>query len=71
MAQLQYPTAKYWVTKIPEDIESLSIDLDIKETKTIEKCSFKKVVKQAVQKKAFLYLQERKERRNSDIAKEN
>ena len=35
----------------------------------MKKSSFKKIVKEAVQKKAFLYLQERKESRNSDNAK--
>ena len=43
MAQLEFPTAKDWVTQILDDIESLSIELEIHEIKIMNKSSFKKI----------------------------
>ena len=69
MAQLTFPTPKDWVTQVLEDIENLSIELEIEEIKIMKKSTFKKIVKKAVHEKAFSYLQERKNSRNSDNAK--
>ena len=69
MAQLTYPTHKDWVSQVLEDIEYLSIELEIEDIKTMKKECFKKIVKEAVRKNAFIYSQERKESRISENAK--
>ena len=61
MAQLKHPTQKDWVSQVLEDMETLSIDLEIEDIKHMKKPCFKKLVKEAVRKEAFLYLIRRKE----------
>ena len=69
MAQLKNPTQKDWVSQVLEDMENLSIHLEIEDIKNMKKPCFKKIVKEAVRKEAFLYLIGRKESRISENAK--
>ena len=69
MAQLTDPSHNDWVSQVLKDLEDLSIELEVEEIKSMKKHFYKKIVKEAVQKEAFLYLQKGKEGRNSENAK--
>ena len=69
MAQLSNPTSRDWVSQVLEELEDLSINLQIDEIEVMKKSLFKKIVKEAIQKKAFSYLLKKKEGRNSENAK--
>ena len=69
MAQLSHPTAKDWVSQVLEELEDLSINLEIEEIKVMKRVFFKKIVKEAVKQKAFSYLLKKKEGRKSENAK--
>ena len=69
MAQLSHPTPRDWVSQVLEEIEDLSLNLEIEEIEVMKKVSFKKMVKEAIRKKAFSYLLKKKEGRNSENAK--
>ena len=69
MDQLNNPTAKDWVSQVLEELEDLSINYQIEEIEAMKKTFFKNIVKEAIKKKAFDYLMEKKRKRTSDNAK--
>ena len=68
-AQLENPTRKDWVSQILDDLEELEIDFELEEIQRMSKEKYKKIVKHSVEKKAFLYLKEKKENRKSEHSK--
>ena len=63
------PTARDWVSTFIEDLIELDIALELGEILSMKRQKLKILVKDAIRKKAFSYLLERKEGRISDNAK--
>ena len=68
-AQLLNPTHRDWATQVLEDLEELGIDLELEQIEEMKRDFFKSIVKDAVQKKAFESLINRKNSRTSENAK--
>ena len=56
MAQLTYPTYKDWVSQVLEDIENLSIELEIEDIKTKKKKMFQEDCQGSCQKECIYLL---------------
>ena len=68
-AQLLNPTYRDWATQVIEDLEELGIDLELELIEKMKQDFLKYIVKDAVQKKAFESLNNRKNSRISKNAK--
>ena len=64
MALLNNPTAKDWVSQVLDELEDLSIHYQIEEIEAMKKTFLKNIVKDAIKKKAFEYLMEKKGKKN-------
>ena len=69
LAQKKSPTRGDWVTKVLEEIDEIELHLDLDEIRNRSKNKFRILVKEKVENKAFIYLLEKKESRNSDHSK--
>ena len=56
MAQLNSPTAIDWSSQVLEELEYLSINLRIEEIQVMNKSLYKKILKEAIQKKVLFTL---------------
>ena len=59
-SQRNHGTSKDWVTTIRKDLKELQIDLNFDKIKSMGKHEFKKIVKQKIENKAKLKLEEKK-----------
>ena len=65
-AQLLNPTHRDWATQVLEDLEELGIDLELEQIEEMKRDFFKTIVKDAVQRKAFKSLINRKNSRTEE-----
>ena len=67
MAKFNNPTGKNWMSQVLKDLEKFSIHFQIEEIEDMQQYYFlKNIVKEAIKKKAFEYLLEKKGKRTSD-----
>ena len=59
-SQRNHGTSKDWVTTIGKDLKELQINLTFDQIKSMEKHEFKRIVKQKIEKKAKMKLEEKK-----------
>ena len=69
MAQLSYPTHKDWVSHVLKELDDLDIKFEIEQVPSLSKEKYNESIKEAVYRKAFSDLLQRKQSRQSELAK--
>ena len=62
--QMENPRKKDWITKVKQDLENLDIRLTMKEIEEMPKETYKKIIKKSIKESSFLYLNDKRIRRN-------
>ena len=69
MTQLSNPTHKDWISQVLKELEDLNIKLEIEQIASLSKEKYREIIKEAVYRKAFSDLLQRKQSRQSEHAK--
>ena len=61
---MKNPRKKDWITTVKNDIKELGLELSLEDIENMPKASFKKMIKSKIKESAFLYLSDKKIKRN-------